>query len=39
LPQDSQKCAARMSPHDQQEYVVSGSGFASIMVSGCAITI
>jgi hypothetical protein len=32
LPHDSQKCAARMSPHDQQECVSAGNGWAPIMV-------
>jgi hypothetical protein len=32
LPHDSQKCAARMDPHDQQECVSSGRGFAPIVV-------
>jgi len=32
LPHASQKCAARMVPHDQQDCVSSGAGFAVIVV-------
>jgi hypothetical protein len=32
LPQDAQKCAARIDPHDQQECVSSGNGFTLIVV-------
>jgi hypothetical protein len=37
LPQDSQKCAARIDPQDQQECVSWDRGLAPMVVKDCGI--